>query len=293
MGHGQPGVSCRPRASSGVANLFSSLFWSIFLLTVNMSTGYHSLAMMDYNKITMLEQGPMPLYFQVKSILEAKILSEEFKENERLPSEADLCEQFNVSRVTIQRALADLLKVGLIYRDRGKGTFVSQGARSINPALKGSIQDLIRAGKRNRIKILSYNEVSVPEDLCDAFELATSDKIFLLECVRLVPQGPQAYSLVYFPPELGRMISPDELIENIEFISFAEAKLRHKAHRAKQTIDVAAANRVMAKHLSVKPNTPLLTIQRNYYTRKGFLMYVAKSHFRTDRFKYEIELTRT
>src|SRR5208282_1046496 len=102
---------------------------------------------------------PTPLYFQVKSILEAKILSQEFKENERLPSEAELCQQFNVSRVTIQRALADLLKAGLIYRDRGKGTFVTQGARLMNPGLKGSIRDLILAGKRNRIKVLSYTEV--------------------------------------------------------------------------------------------------------------------------------------
>ncbi len=263
------------------------------MLTVNMSTGYHVFTMTDHNKITMLKQGPTPLYFQIKSILEAKILSQEFKENERLPSEAELSQQFNVSRITIQRALADLLKAGLIYRDRGKGTFVTQGARLMNPALKGSIQDLILAGKRNRIKVLSFSEAPVPQDLSKTFGLGDAEKVFLLECIRLIPEGPQAYSLIYFPPDLGRMISPDELTETIEFISFAEQKLRHEAHRANQTIDVGAADRVIAKHLLVKPKTPLLVIRRDYYTRKGVLMYAAKSYFRTDRFKYEIELTRT
>jgi len=90
---------------------------------------------------------------------------------------------------------------------------------------------------------------------------------------------------------LGRAVSPDELTETTELISFVEEKLRHKAYRANQIIDVGVADRSLAKHLDITPNTPLLVIQRDYYTRKGFLMYVAKNYFRSDRFRYEIELT--
>jgi GntR family transcriptional regulator len=258
-----------------------------------MTSGYHVFVMTQHKKIMMLDHGPMPLYFQLKNILEAKILSQEFKENERLPSEAELCQQFDVSRVTVQRAVADLLKAGLIYRDRGKGTFVTEGARLKSPALKGSIQDLIIAAKGSRLKVLSYTEIPVPQSLSTTFRRGGSEKVFQLECVRLIPEGPQAYSLIYFPPDLGRMISPDELTETTEIISFVEEKLRHKAHRAHQTIDVEVADRLLAKHLSITPKTPLLVIQRDYYTRKGSLMYVGKSYFRSDRFRYEIELTRT
>ncbi len=76
-------------------------------------------------------------------------------------------------------------------------------------------------------------------------------------------------------------------------ISFVEEKLRHNAYRASQIIDVAVADQLLAKHLDIALNTPLLMIQREYYTRKGFLMYVARNYFRTDRFRYQIELTRT
>jgi GntR family transcriptional regulator len=241
----------------------------------------------------MLDPGPEPLYFQVKNIMEAKILSQEFKDNERLPTEAELCQQFDVSRITIQRALSDLIRTGLIYRDRGRGTFVARGARLMNPQLKGSIQDLIFAGKGIRLKVLSYKEVPVPQNLLNVFESEECETAFRLECVRFIPEGPQAYSLIYLPPDLGRMVSPDELTETTEIISFVEGKLRHQAHRAKQTIDVGAADSLIAKHLLVEPSTPLLVIQRYYYTRKGSLMYLAKNYFRTDRFRYEIELTRT
>jgi DNA-binding GntR family transcriptional regulator len=116
--------------------------------------------------------------------------------------------------------------------------------------------------------------------------------VFQMEMIRFTPKGPMGYSLLYFPPDLGRLICVTELSPTTEMITFAEGKLKTKAHRANQTIDVEVADGVVAKHLAVKPKTPLLIIQRDYYTREGSLMFVARTYFRPDRFKYEIELTR-
>jgi len=66
-----------------------------------------------------------------------------------------------------------------------------------------------------------------------------------------------------------------------------------KAQGAHQTIDVGAASELVAAHLDVKEQTPLLVITREYFTRTGTLLFLAKSYYRTDRFKYEIELART
>jgi GntR family transcriptional regulator len=239
-----------------------------------------------------LDRGPTPLYYQLKTVLESKILSQELKESERLPSEAELCEQYNVSRVTVRQALSELMKAGLIYRDRGKGSFVTEGAGLKRPVLKGSIEDLIDAAKGTRIKIISYKEVAPPPTIVTIPKLGKHAKIFQMEMVRYIPKGPMGYSLLYFPPDLGKLISVTGQDDMIEMITFAEEKLKTKAHRANQSIDVGVADDVLAKHLSVRPQTPLLIIQREYYTREGSLMFVARNYFRTDRFKYEIELTR-
>jgi len=143
-----------------------------------------------------------------------------------------------------------------------------------------------------RIKVLSYEEVPVPQDFLKTLKMGKSERVYRLEMVRLLSSGPQGYSLVYFPPNLGRMISRDEVKEDTEIISFAEDKLGAKVHGANQTIDVGAADELLAKHLSVRPQTPLLIIRRQYYTRKGSLLFFAKTYFRPDRFKYEIELAR-
>lgn len=241
----------------------------------------------------MLDRGPTPLYSQLKSILESQILRQEWKENDRLPSEGELCRQFSVSRITVRQALSGLLKAGLIYRDRGRGTFITEGAGLKRPVLKGSIEDLIAAAKGTRIKVLSYKEIPLPPALAKIPNFERSETVFQLEMVRLIRKGPQGYSLIYFPPNLGRMISPEEFREETEVISFVEEKLGARAHRANQAIDVGVAGQPAAKNLSIKPKTPLLVIRRDYYTRKGSIMFVAITYFRPDRFKYEIELTRT
>lgn len=240
----------------------------------------------------LLDESPMPLYHQMRSILEGKIRSQELKEKDRLPSEAELCQQFKVSRTTVRQALSELLKAGLIYRERGKGTFITEGAGWKKPVLKGSIENLMSAGQGTRIEVLSYEEVSVPPEFSKALKMGRSEKVHGLELVRLMSVGPQGYSLIYFPTDLGRIISRDDIKEDTEIISFVEEKLGVKALGAHQSIDVAVAGEFIAKSLAVKPQTPLLVIRRQYYTGKGSLLFFAKSYFRPDRFKYEIELTR-
>jgi GntR family transcriptional regulator len=241
----------------------------------------------------LLDQGPTPLYYQLKSILEGKIRSQEFKEKERFPSEAELGKQFNVSRITVRQALSELEKAGLVYRERGKGTFVTEGAGLKRPVLKGSIEDVIASARGTRIKVLSYREVPTPQELSDNPRMARLGRVFQLEMIRFIAQGPQGYGIVHFPLALGRIISPDEFKENTEIIALVEEKLATKAHHADQTIGVETADDLLARHLDVKPDAPLLTIRRDYYTTKGSLMFIGITHFRPDRFKYEIELTRT
>lgn len=240
-----------------------------------------------------LDQGPTPLYHQLKTILRSRILSREFKENGRLPTEEELCVQYNVSRVTVRQALSELMKDGLIYRDRGRGTFVTEGAELKQPELKGSIESLVRAAEGTRIKVLSYKEIIPPPEISRIFRSGKTEKVFQLQLIRYFSKGPLGYSFMYFPSSLGTIISPDELNETTEIITFVEEKLKTKAHRAKQTFDVGVADKALAENLSVKTKTPLLLIKRNYYSRQGSIMFVAVTYFRPDLYKYEIELTRS
>jgi len=69
----------------------------------------------------------VPLYNQIRQYVVDQINKDIWKPGSRLPSEAELAKQFNVSRVTIKTAITDLMNSGVIYRIQGKGSFVSEG----------------------------------------------------------------------------------------------------------------------------------------------------------------------
>ena len=240
-----------------------------------------------------LDQGPTPLYHQLKNALKSRILSKEMKGNERLPSEAQLCMEYDVSRATVRQALSELLKDGLIYRDRGKGTFVTDGAGLRHLSLRGTIENLIASGEGSRMKILDSSETAPPLAIAEILQLGAKQKVLQIEIVRLVPKGPFGYSVLYFPSHLKGVICPDELTETTEIITFVEGKMKTKVARANQTIGVGLADRGLAGHLAIKPKTPLLIIERDYYSRDGTPLFVSITHFRPDLYKYRIELTRT
>jgi GntR family transcriptional regulator, arabinose operon transcriptional repressor len=71
-----------------------------------------------------------PLYKKIESYILDQILIENWKPLSRIPSENELAEQFNVSRITVKNALSELVDRGVVYRQQGKGTFVSDIRRS-------------------------------------------------------------------------------------------------------------------------------------------------------------------
>lgn len=122
---------------------------------------------------------------------------------ERLPSEVGLCSEYGVSRATSRQALSELEKEGVIYRMRGKGTFIRDRAGLEHLALTGTVENLISAGKGTRFKTIEYKEVKPSSHITKIFKLGKSENVFLLELLRFIPKGAFGYSFVYLPPLLG------------------------------------------------------------------------------------------
>ena len=241
----------------------------------------------------MLDAGPMPLYFQIKSIIKSQILSNEFKGQDRLPSEAELCKRYHVSRGTLRQALSELLREELVYRVRGKGTFVTEGAGLRQLKFRGTIENLITSAQEGRVRILEYKEVIPPPHVAEIFKLEMTQRVFQLEMIFSIPKGPSRYSLIYFPPDLGEMILRSELKETTEIILLVEKKLQARIHHAHQTMDIRLADKAISKYLSVKQKTPIFFMERHYIARDGSVIFMSFNYCRPDLYKFKIELTRT
>jgi GntR family transcriptional regulator, arabinose operon transcriptional repressor len=83
------------------------------------------------NSILLHNDMPAPIYYKLKETIRQQVLNREFPLDSPIASEAQLMAKYNISRITVIRALSDLVHEGLLYRKQGKGTFISQSPLSI------------------------------------------------------------------------------------------------------------------------------------------------------------------
>jgi GntR family transcriptional regulator len=98
----------------------------------------------------------VPFYAQVKKALQEYIENDGWRAGDQLPGEPELCRMFNVSRTVIRQALKEMEYEGLIYREKGKGTFVAKPKidQSLVQKLTGFFQDMVTRGYTPVTKVL-------------------------------------------------------------------------------------------------------------------------------------------
>src|SRR5512140_559586 len=157
----------------------------------------------------------LPRYFQLASILRDRITSGEFGEHQSIPAERQLEELYSVSRTTIRQALDLLVRQGFLYREHGRGTFVSplKLQKGVSELTSFS-EDMKKRGLVPGQKILQIGNVEPPAKVRSQLELPESvTQVLRIERLRLgdgVPMGLQ--TSYYFLPE-GQTITRAELEE--------------------------------------------------------------------------------
>ncbi|MCM3289123.1 GntR family transcriptional regulator [Paenibacillus sp. MER 180] len=135
-----------------------------------------------------------PLYLQVQRYIEDMIHTKQLKTNDRIPTEKELMEQFQVSRITVVNALAALVKEGLIYRVPGRGSFVAEqksvGSSSVREEQAGGTEGLDVNGAGSGSQERRRNVVG--------FMMPTLDDYFAMRLINSIQQtlNERGYSLI-------------------------------------------------------------------------------------------------
>jgi GntR family transcriptional regulator len=236
----------------------------------------------------MLRDKTIPLYYQLETILRRKILSGELAPHSLLPSEESLAVEYSVSRITVRQALGTLEKDGLILRQRGRGTFVSEKAKQFDPQrFIGSIEDLLMMNTRTTFEVLSSVWTDPPKDIKERL----SGKVLQVQKLRKINNEPFSHVYNYLPLEIGEKL-PMDLIATKPMLMILEENLGIRPVEADQVVSASLADAEIAGILRIRAGDPLLKAQRVVYDENGRIVEFVHVLYRADKYSFAMKLKR-
>lgn len=237
-------------------------------------------------------QDGIPLHKQISDWLREQIRNSSLKVNEKLPSENELSDTFDVSRVTVRRALQTLENEQLIYRCQGLGSFVSDHRTHQSFAqLKDFNEELAGSGLQASSKMISLGQEKVSEEIASYLNVNEGGIVVKLERIRLGNGQPIAYDITWLPVFYGQLIEGFDLEETTIF-KVLENEFEIPVEKGCYRLEATLADATLASHLEVEEHTPLLLINRISYTIGDKPIYFQKRFYRNDKIVFEVRTQR-
>lgn len=200
----------------------------------------------------------MPLYEQIAAWIMEQIKSGEWNTGDMIPSEKELCDQFNVSRPTVRAALSSLTNDGYLVKRKGKGSFVSK-PRIIEDStifIESFSSEMAAKGMQIQTEVLEHRVVEADETVAKELGLAPGDEVIKLARLRYVKgsfdEGPIVYNISYLPGRFAFLQKCD--FENESLTSALKRNHVERKHLEKSINAVLIEGRI-ARILGVPENS--------------------------------------
>jgi len=230
----------------------------------------------------------VPMYHQIYLVLKEELAGGRDPQDP-LPSELELARRFKVSRITMRKALDQLVKDDLIYRRRGLGSFVRENT-ALTPEPKGLLQNIINMAEKTTVKVLSLEVVPAPVAVAASLELKTGDLVVKSVRLRSIKEDPVSHITTFVPEQFGGCLERSAL-EAKPMLSLMEESGVNIA-TARQTMSARLASTTVAASLQVDVGSALLAVNRVVRDIHGRPVQLLHGLYRPDRYEYQMELSR-
>lgn len=231
----------------------------------------------------------LPLYHQVTNLLLAEIVEGKYDVGSYIPSERELIDYFQVSRITIRKALDSLVAQGVLMREQGKGTVVVKSpVQQTVTQLMGTLESAFEMGEKTSARVLDARYEQAGNVIAKSLNINAEDIVLKVNRIRHGPSGPFAYLNNWLIRSMGEKLDLDSLSE-----SSILSQLRRQGlmpQQADQFIRATLCPPEVAMLLDTSVGAPLLEVYRVYYFQDKPIM-VLQSWYRSDRYTYKVSLT--
>lgn len=221
----------------------------------------------------------IPLYHQLKQIIIEDIESEKYEVGEQLPTEVELCDNYNVSRITVRRAISDLVDEKILYKKQGKGTFVSESKIKRELISIGSFSDITtESGKEPSTQILKTKIKKPTKELCETLKINPEDDVLELKRLLSINGEPFIIEISHYPisqyPNLETYISSDQSIYKI-LRKYYDVEIV----KAEKTLDVKLSNDEQSEIFDCDTNSVLYLLRKTALDKRNEVVHVSNSFF--------------
>nr|WP_253957873.1 GntR family transcriptional regulator [Metabacillus halosaccharovorans] len=231
------------------------------------------------------------MYYQLEEQIKKTIETEELQPGDALPSERELSESYQISRMTVRQAITNLVNKGYLFREKGKGTFVS--SQKFEQNLQGLTSFTEDMKARNLVpgsKLLHFEIYPADKDIRATLSLKDEELIYKIKRLRLANNEPIAVETSYLPVNLVPGLTPDILASSL--YTYIENELELTIGHASQTVEAAIVDAEDQQHLNIHKDVPVLLIQRETFLENGTPLELVRSSYRADRYKFKIDIER-
>lgn len=236
---------------------------------------------------------PESLWVQARNLIAAEIASGALEAGRRLPPERELCQQLNISRVTLRKALGSLVEEGLLSSSHGRGWYVSSGVvnREWPNSLESFTETATRMGLTASSQVLKSQLVPASFDEAEELGIAPGTQVFVLERVRLLNGVPIAVDRARVPADLDPGIpTADFATESLyERLSSAGVDLV----RAETTVEARQADPAVAESLDIAPGSPILVMHQLVVDGAGRPVLASNIQYSGERYRLRTVFTRS
>jgi GntR family transcriptional regulator len=231
------------------------------------------------------KDDPAPLYLQLQRVLREAIQNRHLHQDDAIPPERDLAEDFDVSRITVRKAIDGLVSEGLLTRRRGAGTFVASRVEKSFSKLSSFSEDMLSRGRKPHSEWVYKSAGAVTPE--ESLSLGLSPGALVYRFHRIRYADGQTMALEYSTLPGYCLPSPEAMTTSLYE---ALEKTGHRPVRALQRLRAVAFTAEQAERLGVKPGDPGLFIERRGFLSDGRAAEFTQSYYRGDAYDVVAEL---
>ncbi|MEM1255112.1 MAG: GntR family transcriptional regulator [Cyanobacteria bacterium P01_H01_bin.21] len=232
----------------------------------------------------------VPLHISISEKLRQQIESGDYLPGEKLPSEHQLMNAFSVSRITVRRAVANLVSQGLAKAQQGRGVFVTprqKVAYSLSRSLIFLEEDLARKGIRFTFENLMFRKICPSKIVQTALHLPDNAMAYLQKKLLLMDGVVGAVDVSYIVAELGEQFSP-QLKRQMTFPTLEEHGVG--IGQLDAVIECTHADYEISGYLDVPLGQPLIVYRYTAYTQSQRPILYGETISQADRFCYALSI---